>query len=202
MLFDEKMKLAKTTKSTTNTNNNAVVAATTITNTSSCISQIEEPVKIKHLYHIGTLTSIYVDEDNDVSIVDDWDNGKRAFFTAQRWVRFVHEIPSIDKAVQRAMTYKVTNFRLHIKDQWYVGVSDRFQKVDIRRWFIRVGFDSLLRPTTCGISLSFTEWNNLKKIVKQMTEELPQFTDIPPCWHESQRAMESCSECNPTPNPF
>jgi len=93
VLFDEKLKSAKTTKSTTNTNNNAVVAATTITTTSSSISslisQIEEPVKIKHSYPIGMPRSIYVDEDNDASIVDDRNNGKRAFFIAQRWVRFV-----------------------------------------------------------------------------------------------------------------
>ena len=56
MLFDEKMKLAKTTKSTTNTNNNVVVAATTITN-------------------------IYVDVDNDMSIVDDRDKGKTCIFS-------------------------------------------------------------------------------------------------------------------------
>jgi len=209
VLFDEEMKSTKTTRSTTTNNNNntAAAVATAITTTTSSISrpimsEIEEPVEIKHSYTIGNSRSVYVDSDNDVSIVDDRDIGKRAFFTAQRWVRFVQEISSIDKAVQRAVTYKPTNFQQHIGGQWYVGVSERFQNVDIRRWFIRVGFDSLLRPTTCGISLSFTEWNNLKKIVKQMTEELPQFTAIPPCWHESQRAMESCSECNPTPNPF
>jgi len=208
VLFDEEMKSTKTTRSTTTTNNNTAAAvATTITTTSSIssrpiMSEIEEPVKIKHSYPIGNSRSIYVDEDNDVSIVDDRDNGKRTFFIAQRWVRFVQEIPSIDKAVQRAMTYKPTNFQLHIGGQWYVGVSERFQNVDIRRWFIRVGFDSLLHPTTSGISLSFTEWKNLKKIVDQMIDELPHSTAISPCWHESQRAMESCSECNLTPNPF
>jgi len=83
VLFDEKMKLAKTRRSTTNTNNTAVVAATTITTTSSIsspISQTEEPVKIKHSYPIGNSRSVYINEDNDVSIVDDRDNGKHAFF--------------------------------------------------------------------------------------------------------------------------
>ena len=177
---------------------------TTTSSISSPISQIEVLVKIKHSYPIGNSRSIYVDEDNDVSIVivDARDNGKRAFFIAQRWVRFVQEIPSIDKAVQRAMTYKPTNFQQHIGGQWYVVVSESFQNVDIRRWFIRIGFDSILRPTTSGISLSFTEWNNLKYVADQIVEELPQFAVISPCWHESQRAMESCSECNPTPNPY
>ena len=114
VLFVEKMKSAKTTKSTTTD----VAAATT--SISSSHSQMEEPVKIKHSFPICDSRSIQVDEDNDVSIVDERDNGKRAFFIAQRWVRFVQEIPSIDKAFQRAITYKPTNFKLHIGGQWYV----------------------------------------------------------------------------------
>ena len=87
MLFDEEMKLTKTTRSTTNTNNNnntAVAVATTITTISrSTMSEIEDLFKIKHSYPIGNSRSVYVDEDNDVLIVDDRHNGKRAFFTAQ-----------------------------------------------------------------------------------------------------------------------
>jgi len=198
------MKSTKMALSTTATNNNTSAAvATTITAISrSAMSEIEDLFKIKHSYPIGNSRSIYVDEDNDVLIVDERGNGKRAFFTAQRWVRFVQEIPSIDKAVQRAMTYKPTNFQQHIGGQWYVVVSESFQNVDIRRWFIRIGFDSILRPTTSGISLSFTEWNNLKYVADQIVEELPQFAVISPCWHESQHAMVSCLECNPTPNPY
>jgi len=182
---------------------NTVAATTNIASISiSSKLQIEQPAKIKHTYPIGNLRIVQVDEDNDVSIVDERDKGKRAFFTAQRWIRFVQEIPSIDKAVLRATSYKPTNFQLHIGGQWYVGVSERFQNVDIRRWFIRVGFDSLLRPTTSGISLSFADWENLKKTADKMFDDLPQFADISPCWHESQCAMKSCSECNPTPNPY
>ena len=129
-----------------------------------------------HSFHIDDSRSVHVDEDNDVTIVDEWDNGKRAFFIARRWVRFVQEMPSIDKAVQRAITYKLTTFQLHIGGQWYVGVSERFQNFDICRWFIRVGFDSILRPTTSGISLTFAQWANLKKVAEQMNDQLPQFT--------------------------
>ena len=91
MLFDEEMKSTKMTRSTTTTNNNTAAAvATAITTTSSIssrpiMSEIEELVEIKHFYTIGNSRSIYVDGDNDVSIVDDRDIGKRAFFTAQRW---------------------------------------------------------------------------------------------------------------------
>jgi len=87
VLFDEEMKSTKTTRSTTGptaTNNNTSAAVVTTSSSSRPnMSEIEEPVEIKHSYTIGNLRSVYVDGDNDVSIVDDRDNGKRAFFTAQ-----------------------------------------------------------------------------------------------------------------------
>jgi len=159
-----------------------------------------EPVKIKHSFPICDWRSVQVDYDNDVSIVDHNENRKRAFFNAQRWIKFRQEIPGIDKAVERAMTYKPTNFQVHIGDKWYVAVSERFQNVDIRRWFI--GFDNITRPTTSGISLSFVQWSNLKKVVVQMDEQLPQFATILPCLHDGQFETEMCSECNPTADLF
>ena len=62
-----------------------------------------QPVKIMHSFYIGDTRTLYVDEENDVSITDDR-TGKRAFFTSPRWVRFVQEIPTINKAVQRAQS--------------------------------------------------------------------------------------------------
>jgi len=90
-----------------------------------------QPVKITHSFYIGDLRTLYVDEENDVSITDDR-TGKRAFFIGPCWVRFVQEIPTIDKAVQRAMTYKATVFQQHIGGQWHVGVMDEVPTVDIR----------------------------------------------------------------------
>ena len=97
------------------------------------------------------------------------------------------------------MTYKPTNFQEHIGGKWYkwyVGDSEQFQNVDVRRWFI--GVDNIIRPTTSGISLSFAQWSNLKKVVDQMNDELPQFTTILPCWHDGQDQMERYPECNLT----
>jgi len=96
------------------------------------------------------------------------------------------------------MTYKPTNFQEHIGGKWYkwyVGDSEQFQNVDVRRWFI--GVDNIIRPTTSGISLSFAQWSNLKKVVEQMNDQFPQFTTILPCLHDSQRQIEMCSECHP-----
>ena len=119
-----------------------------------------DPVKIMNTFYIGNSRNVYVDGDNDVSIADD-ETGKRAFFIARRWVKFVQEIPMIDRAVRRAVMYKPTKFKLHVGGRWYVAVSDQFQTVDIRKWFIRVGSNGVLLPSTRGISLSFTQWKNL-----------------------------------------
>jgi len=155
-------------------------------------TEMEQPVKTLHTFHIGASRNVNVDEDNDVTIYDQ-ETGKRAFFTAQRWVRFV-----MDTAVQRAMTFKPTVLQLHIGGQWYVGVTDEVPTVDIRRWFIR-GLDSVLRPTPAGIALTYSQWDALKKVAEQMKTELPQYTTISPCWHDSQKEWEYCHECNPTP---
>ena len=156
-----------------------------------------QPVKIMHSFFIGDTRTLHVDEENDVTITDDR-TGKRAFFTGPRWVRFVQEIPTIDKAVQRAMTYKPTVFQQHIGGQWHVSVTDEVPTVDIRRWFMR-GLDSVLRPTPAGISLTYIQWGNLKKVAEKMKNECTQFNDMTPCWHDSQRQLEACRECNPTP---
>ena len=140
---------------------------------------------------------MYVDEDNDVMICDE-ETGKRAYFTAQRWVRFVMEIPDINKAVQRAQTYKPTLLQLHVGGKWHIGVTDDVPTVDIRRWFKR-DLDEVLRPTPAGIALTYNQWNNLMKVAEDMKTELPQFTAISPCWHDSQLEQEFCEECNVTP---
>ena len=160
-------------------------------------TEMQQPVKMLHTFHIGASRNVNVDEENHVTICDQ-ETGKRAFFTAQRWVRFVQEIPQIDIAVQCAMTFKQTVLQLHIGGQWYVGVTDEVPIVDICRWFIR-SLDNVLRPTPTGIAVTYSQWNTLKKVAEQMKTELPQFTAISPCWHDSQWELEYCHECNPTP---
>ena len=105
-----------------------------------------DPVRITHTFYIGNSRNVYVDGDNDVSIADD-ETQKRAFFIARRWVKFVQEIPMIDRAVRRAVMYKPTKFKLHVGGRWYVAVSDQFQTVDIRKWFIPVSYTHLTLPT-------------------------------------------------------
>ena len=155
-----------------------------------------QPVKTLHSFHIEASRYVKVDEENDVSITDE-KTGKCAFFTAQRWIRFIQEFPQIDRAVQRAMSFKPTVLQMHIGGHWFVSVTDEVPTVDIRRWFIRV--DSVLRPTAAGIALSYSQWFALKKVAEQMMIDLPQFTGIIPCYHDSEKELECCRECNPKP---
>ena len=155
---------------------------------------VSEPVKEKYALNIGTNKWVSVDVENDVFIRDS-ENGKRAFFTPSRWVQFVEDIPCIDKAVQRAMTLKPTDFRIHIGGNWHVSVNDEVPTVDFRRWFTRTT-DSTLRLSPAGIALSYAQWESLKNVVEQMKAD---FEDVEPCWHNSQVDHMNCRECTPRP---
>ena len=153
---------------------------------------VAEPVKEKYALNIGETKWVSVDEENDVFIRDS-ENGKRAFFSPCRWVKFSEDVPCIDKAVQRAMTLKPTNFKLHIGGGWYVSVNEEVPVVDFRKWYTRVT-DPTLRPSPAGISLSYSQWDSLKRVMEQMKAD---FEDVEPCWHNSELEERRCSECTP-----
>jgi len=139
---------------------------------------VSEPVKEKYSLNIGTNKWVSVDEENDV-FIRDLDNGKHAFFTPPRWVKFAEDVPCIDKAVQIAMTLKPTDFRIHIGGNWYVSVTNEIPTVDFRRWYTCTT-DPTLRPSPAGISLSYAQWDSPKNVVEQMKAD---FEHIEPCWH-------------------
>jgi len=155
---------------------------------------VSEPVKEKYSLNIGTNKWVSVDVENDVFIRDS-ESGKRAFFTPSRWVQFVEDLPCIDKAVQRAMTLKPTDFRIHIGGNWHVSVNDEVPTVDFRRWYTRTT-DPTLRPSPVGIALSYAQWDCLKKVMEQMKAD---FEDVEPCFHDSQVDQMKCRECTPGP---
>jgi len=142
-----------------------------------------------------------VDDDNDVTIADD-EKECRAFFMGPRWAKFVGEMRDIDVAIQRAKTLKPIEFKRHIGSNWYVTVKDEVPVVDIRRWYLR---DKTMQLTPTGIALKFAQWNSLKLVVTRIHRDVPQLAAVPQlvavstCWHDSQRQMELCSECTPTP---
>ena len=141
-----------------------------------------------------------VDEENDVRIYDE-SNGKLAYFTGQRWAQFLMEMHDIDLAVQRAMTLKSTNLKLHIGGNWHVSITQLLllgiPLIDIRRWYIRD--DNTLQPTPVGIALSYSQWFLLKKAIEEIQKKVPHLIAISPCWHESKFDAEKCLECTPSP---
>jgi len=58
-----------------------------------------------------------------------------------------------------------------MQDQWYYfAIKKEACQYEL------IGFDNITHPITSVISLSFVQWSNLKKVVKNMNEQLPQFT--------------------------
>jgi len=155
-----------------------------------------EPVKEKYGHKIGDKKWVTVDMENDV-FIKERGTAKSAYFPPSRWVKFSDDVPDIDKAVQRAITMKPTNFKLHLGDMWYVSVTDEVPVVDFRKWYVRSDDEAQpLRPTPAGVSVTYTEWNTLKTVVDMMK---PEFADVEPCWHNSQVDEERCKECTPIP---
>jgi len=94
-----------------------------------------ELVKTKKMFNIGTSRFVDVDEENDVTIRATT-NGKRAIFTASRWVKFVEKIQNIDRAIERAITLKPTDYKVHLGGNWYVIVKAEIPIVDFRHWYM------------------------------------------------------------------
>ena len=166
----------------------------TSSTTTTMDNMVAEPVKEKYALNIGINKWVSVDEECDVFIRDS-QNGKRAFFKPCRWVKFVEFVPCIDKAVQRAMTLKPTNFRIHIGGGWYVSVNEEVPVVDFRKWYTRIN-DCTLRPSPAGISLSYIQWDSLKNVVEQMKAD---FEHVESCCHNSFEDETNCTECTPEP---
>jgi len=81
-------------------------------------------VKKKHSLSIGSSRYVDVDEKNEVTIRDEENIVKHAVFTTSRWVIFCEQIPHIDTAIRRAITLKVTSYRVHVGGNWHVTVTD------------------------------------------------------------------------------
>jgi len=115
-----------------------------------------ETVKMKHSYSIGGLRYVDVDEENDVTIRDETNLVKHAFFTATRWVKFVDEIPNNDLAIQSAITLKPTDYNVHVSGNWYVTVTDEMPFVDVCRWYNH-SQENTIQPTPVGIALIYSQ---------------------------------------------
>ena len=145
---------------------------------------------------LGGSRHLYVLEDNEV-IIKDIRTKKCAYFTGARWKRFVGEIDTIDEHDEVAMVGKTTTYRQHIGGTWHISVDNNYPTVDIRRWYETLDVGNPLKPTRIGIALTYHNWDNLKRAVVRVAEEIPGMTAVSHCWHDSQIQQMLCSECTP-----
>ena len=99
----------------------------------------QTPVKLKFSESLGDTRFLSVDVEKDVTIADRENRGKCALLMARRWICLVERMDDVDSAVERAITLKPTQFKVHLGEDWYVSVSDAMPFVDIRRWYQKGG---------------------------------------------------------------
>ena len=155
----------------------------------------EPPVKVKRSLSIGSSRYVDVDSKKQVTVRDDTDIVKCAVFSVIGRVKFCEQIPHVDAAIERAITLKPTDYRCDIGGNWHITVKDEMPFVNIRRWYLR-NDENELRLSQVGVTLTFVQWNNLKMAIDEVTDR---FEDVESCWHLSQRDVERCRECTPTP---
>jgi len=56
---------------------------------------------------------------------------------------------------------------------WRVSVDCKFPTADIHRWYEDSSAGTSLKPTSIGISLSYFNWENLKKAIIEVKNEIP-----------------------------
>ena len=105
-------------------------------------------------------------------------------------------IADIEKHGQLSPVGKTTHFKNHIGGTWYVSVDNRFPTVDIHRWYKDSRVGSSLKPTRVGITLSYFNWEKLKKAIVEVEHEFPALLVVSPCWHESLIDQMFCDECS------
>jgi len=135
--------------------------------------------KVKFSYPLNESRFVSMDDNKDVTIGDLNTIAKRALLNAPCWVKLVEEMEEIDKVVERAAMLKLTKYKFHVGDNWFISISDELPFVDIRRWYQR-GDGIYLFPTLVGIALTFIQWNQLKEVAK-LEDMKKEFEDAEPC---------------------
>jgi len=122
---------------------------------------------------------------------------KCAYFTGARWKRFISDIDTIDAHVGVATVGKTMPYRKHIGGTWHISVDNNYPRVDIRWWYETFDVGNPLKPTRISIALTYHNWDNLKRAIVRMAEEIPAMTAVSHCWQDSQIQQMLCNECTP-----
>jgi hypothetical protein len=103
-------------------------------------------------------------------------------------------IDRIDEQIHRVKTGQVVDWKSHIGDMIFVGVSSTYKRVDIRKFYIRQG--ECLKRAGRGVSLTFDEYERkLKCCFELMPDLISGWSDREPCFHGNQMAELQCTIC-------
>lgn len=89
-------------------------------------------------------------------------------------------------------------YKLHLGAGIYLSVSEKFNGVNIRRYWIPEGQDTPI-PTKNGIYLPMGQWKALVAKIDQLVNAHPELVVSQPCVfsHENQIGFIDCAECSP-----
>jgi hypothetical protein len=112
--------------------------------------------------------------------------------TLSRWKELVNVLEPIEKAVEEYPS----NFKYHLGGNHYVSITEGYERVDIRKFWLPEGGDQI-KATRKGISLTFEDFGKLKDCVSTIAGHIPELEEVVPCFHRNQLEMIRCGECNP-----
>ena len=94
--------------------------------------------------------------------------------------------------------YKVqqSSYKKHLGAGVYVAVDNKFDGVDLRRYWMPEGKSEAI-PTKNGIYLPSAQWTALKEKLADLMISKPELSIAESCFHQNQLGMLDCHECDP-----
>ncbi len=121
------------------------------------------------------------------------------YLPISRFKTLIARVNEIDQAVEYLALGDYVKFRRHIGSGYHVSIASSHRHIDIRRFY--QDHTGNLCPTGDGLSLKLTEWQQLKDILPQIRDLIPNYDSILECSvtssHQNQVGFLQCPECNP-----
>ena len=108
-------------------------------------------------------------------------------------------LENVDSAVGQYKDSKPVDLFIHLGGNYHVSVKSGYPLVNIRRWFVPEGQETLT-PTKAGLALTFLQWEKLKSAMLLVEELLNgELDNVNFCEesHQNQIGALACSNCNP-----
>ena len=120
--------------------------------------------------------------------------------TPQRWLELYKCLDDLTNTANEVQQGKSTQYTYHLGGNWYVSVDSNYPCVNIRRFWMPPGAESIC-ATRNGITLSFLQFNELKTAFTLVESCYPELKDLQPCYmgldHQSLLGALQCTECSP-----